>query len=107
MAQRHRLGEGRRDAGRVYFRPAGPARDGQAARFGMSSTGAYRRDDNPSVVFAYARPSAPGGRFAATRIGGIWRAVEPTIGELEEGYTRITDGAEVASLLSMARATLD
>jgi hypothetical protein len=73
----------------------------------MSSIGAYRRDGDPSAVFVFARPSAPGGRFAATRIGGIWRAHEPTIGELEDGFTRITDGGEVASLLAMARATLD
>jgi hypothetical protein len=73
----------------------------------MSTIGAYRRDGDPSVVFAYARPDAPGGRFFATRIGGVWRAHEPTIGELEDGYTRIRDAGEVASLLAMARATLD
>jgi hypothetical protein len=73
----------------------------------MSSTGAYRGDDNPNVVFVFARPDGPGGRFAALRVGGIWREFWLTIGELEDGYTRIKDAAEVASLLAMARAVLE
>jgi hypothetical protein len=73
----------------------------------MSTIGAYRGDDNPGTVFVFARPSAPGGHFAALRVGGVWKPAVRTVGELEEGYTRITDASEVASLLSMARAVLD
>lgn len=68
--------------------------------------GAYREDDDPSIVFVFARSWAPGGGFSALRIGGVWKPASLTFGDVEDRFTRIKAPGEVAALLKAARESL-
>jgi hypothetical protein len=68
--------------------------------------GAYRHDDDPSIVFVRACASAPGGMFSAIRVGGRWKPARLTDGDLEDRYRGISDEGEVAALVKAARISL-
>jgi hypothetical protein len=61
--------------------------------------------DDPSIVFLFAQASAPGGRFAAIRVDGVWKPSELTEGDLMDRYAPIKDLAEVRALLLAARVS--
>jgi hypothetical protein len=67
-------------------------------------SGAYRHDDNPEVVFVFARPSAPGAHLSAIRRHGSWKhGIVMTHGELEDNFRAIEDRRMAAALVNAAR----
>ena len=64
----------------------------------MKSFGAYRGSFDPSVVFVYAMAHAPGGRFAAIRVG---ERAELTVGELVEDFEPVK-GSEARAAFDAA-----
>jgi hypothetical protein len=57
----------------------------------MHSTGAYRDRYDPGTVYIWACADAPGGKFGALRVGGIWRHFNMTFGDLADDFLPVED----------------